>query len=228
MPESKKTYLIILGKGIYSYKRYISKLCVLLCFCCFSCNKGVEVKTPDNLFDKAVLNEHKVEFLHSSLWLPPNYEKLTYDELFEVARVTDDNLVNMLLQSAKEYRDENEKPVFFRDELVANNFIAVYPRPYMELSKEAASYYISNFAATMKIQDQQYGRTSEIVEKRIKNFGGHKMVKLKVKQTFTFNDNRHFMQYFISSPTRSFMVIHIDVINSDYEVNFKDLSLGSH
>ena len=148
--------------------------------------------------------------------------------MFEIAKVTDDDVVNMLLQSSKEYRDQEKKPVFFRDELVPNNFIALYPRPYFMLDKTAASYYISDFAARMKREDQQYGRTSEIVEKRIKRFGGHKMVKLKVKQTFPFSDNRHFMQYFISSSTRSFMVIHIDVINSDYEVNFKELSLGSN
>lgn len=175
-----------------------------------------------------MLQAHEVKFLNSTLWLPSNYEKLTYDALFEIAKVTDDDVVNMLLQSSKEYRDQEKKPVFFRDELVSNNFIALYPRPYFMLDKTAASYYISDFAARMKREDQQYGRTSEIVEKRIKRFGGHKMVKLKVKQTFPFSDNRHFMQYFISSSTRSFMVIHIDVINSDYEVNFKELSLRSN
>ena len=95
------------------------------------------------------------------------------------------------------------------------------------LDKTAASYYISDFAARMKREDQQYGRTSEIVEKRIKRFGGHKMVKLKVKQAYAFSDNHHFIQYFISSSIRSFMVIHIDVLSSDYELNFKELSLRS-
>jgi hypothetical protein len=213
-----------LDRYTFQYRVQIHILCFVLCLCYFSCK---EVKAPEKSFDTKLLSKHEVEFLNSTLWLPPNYEKLTYDALFEIAKVTDDALVNMLLQSAKEYRDQEKKPVFFRDEFVPNNFIALYPRLYILLNKTAASYYISDFATRMKREDQQYGRTSEIVEKRIKSFGGHKMVKLKVKQTFAFSDNRHFMQYFISSSIRSFMVIHIDVINSDYEANFKELSLGS-
>ena len=97
------------------YRVQIQVLCVLLCFCYSSCK---DVKAPEQSFNTEFLQAHEVEFLNSTLWLPPNYEKLTYDALFEIAKVTDDNVVNMLLQSAKEYRDQEKKPVFFRDELV--------------------------------------------------------------------------------------------------------------
>ncbi|WP_299216352.1 hypothetical protein [uncultured Dokdonia sp.] len=185
------------------------------------------MKTPEASLDKTVLSEHEVEFLNSTLWLPPNYQKLTYEELFEIAKVTDDALVNMLLQSAKEYRDQEQKPVFFRDEFLYGNFIVVYPMSYQRLDKRSASYWISSYDASLKMQDAQYGTTSEIVEKRIKRFGSHQMIKLKVEETRAFNENRNFTQYYISGNTHSFMVIHIDVLSSDYELNFKELSLGS-
>ena len=216
-----------MSRSFCAYKKYLLALCVSVTFCYVSCNEKKESTTQKQL-DTSILKEYDVEFLNSTVWLPPNYEKLTYEAIFELAKVSDDRFVNMLLQSSKEYRDKEEKPVFFRDELMPSNFIAIYPRPYLALTKEAASYYISDFAATMKREDQQYGRTSEIIEKRIKNFRGHKMVKLKVKQQFTFKNNHHFMQYFISSDIRSFMIIHIDVLNNDYELNFKELSLKSN
>ena len=184
-------------------------------------------KGPQEDLDTSILKANEVEFLHSTLWLPPEFEKLTYEELFEVARETNDDWVNMLLQSSKEYRDKDEKPVFFRSTIMPSNFIGIYPRPYFQLTKQQASYYISDFARTLKRQDKILGRTSEIIEKRIKRFGGHTMVKLKVNMTFDFNQNQHFTQYFISGNSRSFMVMQVDVLQSDYELNLKKLSLGS-
>jgi len=201
-----------LDKAFYTYRK---------------CKKEVTT-TPSKQLDTSLLEEFEVEFLNTTVWLPPSYEKLTYEALFELARVEDDAMINMLLQSSKEYRNKEKKPVFFRDEFMPNNFIAVFPRPYIRINKETASYYISDFAATMKRQDQEYNQTSEIIEKRIKTFDGQKMVKLKVKQTSEFVDNRHFTQYFISSDIRSFMVIHIDVLNRDCELNVKDLAVKSN
>lgn len=174
-----------------------------------------------------MLSEHQVEFLNGTLWLPPNYQKQTYEELFEIASVTDDPQVNMLLQSSKSYRDQEKKPVFFKDEFMPDNLIGIYPMPYQKLDRQSATYWISTHAALMKRDDQRLGRTSEIIEKRIKRFGSHQMIKLKVKEVYPFSTNRHFMQYFISNSTHSFMVVHVDVLLSDYEPNFKDLSLSS-
>ncbi|WP_299678840.1 hypothetical protein [uncultured Dokdonia sp.] len=209
---------------MYTYKKYLLALCVLIIFCFVSCNEKKE-STPKKQLDTSVLEQSEVEFLNTTIWLPTSYEKLTYEALFELGGVGDDVIVNMLLQSSKEYRNKEQKPVFFRDKFMPSNFIAIYPSSYIRLDKETASYYISDFASNMKRQDQKLGITSEIIEKRIKTFDGQKMVKLKLKQTSDFIDNRFFTQYFISSDIRSFMVIHIDVLNRDYELNFKDLSL---
>lgn len=210
--------------GSYFLKYFKFSIYCTLCFCVFSCKK---VTTTEEILDKTILNEHEVDFLNATLWLPPNFEKQTYEELFEIARVTDDPQVNMLLQSSKSYRDQEKKPVFFRDEFTNGNLIGIYPMPSQKLDKQSATYWISTYAAMMKRDDQRLGRTSEIVEKRIKRFGSHQMVKLKVKEIYSFNTNRHFMQYYISGPKHSFMVVHVDVFLSDYERNFKDLSLRS-
>ncbi|WP_299767473.1 hypothetical protein [uncultured Dokdonia sp.] len=216
-----------MDKTFYAYKKYIYILCTVVTICCISCKKEVTT-TPPKQLDTSLLEEFEVEFLNTTVWLPTSYEKLTYEALFELARVEDDAMINMLLQSSKEYRNKEKKPVFFRDEFMPSNFIAIYPSSYIRLDKKTASYYISDFAVTMKRQDQELGITSEIIEKRIKTFNGHKMVKLKLKQTSDFIENRYFTQYFISSDIRSFMVIHIDVLNRDYELNFKNLSVQSN
>lgn len=192
--------------------------------CVFSCK---EIHTEVAPLDKTVLSEYEVAFLNSSLWLPPNYKKYTYEELFEIASVTDDPQVNMLLQSSKSYRDQETKPVFFRDELANENLIGIYPMPYQKLDKQSATYWISTYAMLMKRDDERLGRTSEIVEKRIKRFGSHQMVKLKVKEVYSFRGTRTFMQYYISGLQQSFMVVHIDVLSRDYERNFKELLLSS-
>ena len=211
-----------MSKNLLKYIKF-STYCILY-LCVFSCK---DVKTVEEPLDKTVLNEHQVEFLNSTVWLPPSYEKQTYEELFEIASVTDDPQVNMLLQSSKSYRDQEKKPIFFRDEFTRDNLIGMYPMPYQKLDKQSATYWISSYAAMMKRDDQRLGRTSEIVEKRIKRFGSHQMIKLKVKQVYAFTTNRHFMQYYISGPKHSFMVVHLDVLLSDYERNFKELSLSS-
>lgn len=181
-----------------------------------------------NVFDTSTLSSYTIEFLNSELWLPPNYDKFTYDELFEMSKVNDNEAINFLLQSSKEYRSKKLKPIFFKDRLADENVIVIFPMPYQVMDKATASGWISGTIGNMKSMDQFRGSTTEIVEKKIKKFGGHQMIKFKVKQvTRMSGKSRYFSQYYITGNLNSFMVINIDVYGKDIENNLKALSLSS-
>lgn len=183
-----------------------------------------------NEFDTSVLNSNPIEFLNSELFLPPNYEKHSYEELFEIAKNEDNDVINYLLQSAKDYRTEDIKPIFFLDRMSPKNCIALYPMPYYMMDKQTASSWISGMAGSLQSVDEVRGTNTEILEKQIKKFGGgHQMIKFRAKQSnFLSEQTSYFSQYYVTGKQKSFNVISIDVYGQDIEENLKVLALKIH
>lgn len=202
------------------------KYLITLLFLTFlSCKKSTEEQK--STFDTSHLVEHQIDFLSTSLWLSPSYELITYNEMVEMLKTEPSQAFEFLIQTASSYENKVEKPVYFQDDLATENIIVIYPMPYQPIDKQTASLWISGMVSNMKNTDSNNGRTSEIMEKRIKKFGSHQMVKFKAKQTDVTGNRRYFAQYYISGNLNSFMVIHIDIFNKDIEDNLKVLSTSS-
>lgn len=203
-------------------KRFIILLAVTFFL---SCNNHVEEKKIT--LDTSQLVQHQIDFLNASLWLSPSYDMITYDEMVEMLQTAPNQSFEFLLQASSSYKDKDEKPIFFQDDLATENIIVLLPMPYQPIDKQTVSLWISGMVSSMKNTDVQDGRASEIMEKRNKKFGNHQMVKFKAKQTDYLGNRRYFTQYYISGNLNSFMVIHLDIFNRDIETNLKMLSTAS-
>jgi len=190
----------------------------------FSCNESKVHRTPE-VFDTADLKLFTVDFLISTIRLPHHYEKLTYETLFELAAMDDSQIdINFLLQSAKEYRDKEHKPVFFRDRALPNNFIVFYPYPYTEISKAEASYWSSQTLAGLQRQDRQLGTRTTLIEKKIKRTETKQLIKVKVHQEYVGKSN-YLTQYYVTGNLKTFTVVVANRFDIDFEEHIKRMPL---
>jgi len=191
----------------------------------FSCN-DIKVDRAQEVFDTADLKLFTVDFLISTIWLPHHYEKLTYETLFELATIDDSQIdINFLLQSAKEYRDKEHKPVFFRDRaLPTNNFIVFYPYPYAEINKAEASYWSSQTLAGLQRQDRQIGTHTTLIEKKIKRTETKQLIKVKVHQEY-FEKSNYLTQYYVTGNLKTFTVLVTNRFDLDFEEHIKRMPL---
>lgn len=194
--------------------------------CLVSCQEVNSKQTKSR--DTSNLSSYDIDFLNSKIWLDTSYVSYTYDELYEIAKSEDNKAVNFILQLSEEYRNKKLKPIYFQHRLQPENIILLLPMPYHNMDKQTASIWISAMVASIKENDNLTGNTTKVIDKKIKKFSGHQMIKFKARQTFANKTKERFYhQYYISGNFKSFMTIHIDVNGDDIENQLKTLSLTS-
>lgn len=200
-------------------------LIAVFCLCgLFSCQEDVQKALNVITFDAEANTLHTLDLINAKLWLPKHFSKLSLQGVKTIVEhpMNESYVLQQTYEAVKHLPMNAKEPVFFQNDAMVNEIIAVFPFEYVQLDADLASYLVSSLVASLEQEEGTMGVEIEVIEKKLKSYNYSKMIKLKMKHS-AMGVTMYTTQYYVTTRGKTFMTIVKSGFPLDYEEHIKQI-----